>query len=157
LSIFHARVIQFAVVLLSVWVSGCSDPHRLAGVPGDPNAAEVLSAHWAALQRGDWKTAYDCLHSELRSTKCNLKQFIAFHSRRRKTGGFPRDIKIVGSEQVGDDVEVAFDVLHVPPEGGVPVAVSPRRKVNLRRSGATWGLLTTDLLAVGPWSLGANP
>jgi hypothetical protein len=142
------------LVLLATCFTGCAGPQQPAGVPGDTKAAEVLSAHWAALQRGDRKSAYEQLHPELRSSKFLLKQFTTLHAGRRKAKALPQDIKIVEAQQAGEDVIVSFDVLHVPSEGGEPVAVPPRRKVTLRKTAGTWGLLTSDLLAIGPMNQG---
>jgi hypothetical protein len=119
--------------------------------PGDPEAAEVVLAHWAALQQRDWKAAYDRLHPDLKTIAFPLKRFTDFHSRRLKLKGFTHhDIKVAGSERRGDDVVVSFDVSSVPPGGGEPVAVPPRRKAMLRKSRDSWGLMTHDLLAIGP-------
>jgi type II secretory pathway pseudopilin PulG len=60
------------------------------------------------------------------------------------------DIKVAGSEPTGDDMVVSFGVSSVPPGGGEPVAVPPRRKATLRKSRDSWGLMTHDLLAIGP-------
>lgn len=79
-----------------------------------------------------------------------MKRFTDLHTRRRKSGDPPRAIRVVGSEQSGDDVIVSFDVLFTPNGEGEPVPVPPRRKVRLRRSGETWSLMTHDMLADGP-------
>ena len=84
--------------------------------------------------RGDWRTAYARLHPELKAA-LPLKRFTDFHARRRKSGGPPRAIRIIGSERAGDDVIVAFDALFAPTGVGEPVPVLPRRRVRLRRSG----------------------
>ena len=147
---------RVGTVLFLVCFPGCSEPTHTPRA-ADKGAVEVLSAHWSALQRRDWKAAYDRLHPDLKTAKYTLKQFTGFHAKRRGSNGFPQDIKITGSEQTGDDAVVSFDVLYAPPEGGEAVAVPPRRKVALRKSGAAWGLATHDLLAVGPWSRGGEP
>jgi hypothetical protein len=109
----------------------------------------VLLAHWRAIQRGNWRTAYDALHPDLKAAGLTLKRFTDLHVRRLKSKSLPQDIKIAGVERKGDDVVISFDLLSAPQGGGEPVAVSPRRKATLRKSGSSWGLRTHDLLAVG--------
>jgi hypothetical protein len=114
-------------------------------------ASEVVLAHWRALQRREWKAAYDWLHPDLRTASFPLKRFTDLHAKRFKAKGFPHhDITIVGSEPMGDEVVVSFDVYSVPPGGGEPIVGSPRRRVTLRKSGDSWRLMTHDLLAIGP-------
>jgi hypothetical protein len=139
----------FVLLPLSLILSGCSGQVAPAAASGDPKAAELLDSHAAAVIRGDWRTAYAGLHPDLKAT-LPLKRFTDFHARRRKSGGSPRAIQVVGSEQAGDDVIVSFDALIAPPEGSDPVPVPPRRKVRLRRVGESWALMTHDVLAVGP-------
>jgi hypothetical protein len=126
---------------------GCSGSTKVAGIPGDPKAAEVLRAHWDALQRREWRAAHDRLHPDLKA-KFSLKQFTDFHSRRLKQAGVPKEIRVEECETVGDDVVVFYDVLFAPPGGGEAVLIPPRRKATLRKSGESWGLLTHDLLVV---------
>jgi hypothetical protein len=142
--------IRIGLVLLLLGAPGCGWSEAQVSEPGDPQAAEVVLAHWAALQKGQWKAAYDQLHPDLKADKRSLKRFTDLHARRLKAKGFPHDIKVVGSESTGDDVVVSFDVYAVPAGVGEPVAVSPRRRATLRKSGDSWGLMTHDILAVGP-------
>jgi hypothetical protein len=145
---------RVGTLLLLLCSLGCSGSPAQTGQVADPKPVEVLSAHWDALQRRDWRAAYDRLHPDLKTARLTLKRFTALHDKRLKSKGFPQDIKIAGSEQTGDDVVVSFDVLYAPPEGGEAVVVPPRRKVTLRKTGSTWGLATHDMLAVGPWNQG---
>jgi hypothetical protein len=111
----------------------------------------VVLAHWRALQRREWKAAYDWLHPDLRTARFPLKRFTDLHAKRFKAKGFPdHDITLVGSEPMGETVVVSFEVISAPPGGGEPVAVGPRRKATLRKAGGSWGLMTHDLLALGP-------
>jgi hypothetical protein len=128
--------------------AGCSEPGGLAAEAGDPKAVKLLESHAAAVVRGDWRTAYTSVHPDLK-TRLPLKRFTDFHARRRKSGGTPRGIQVIGSEQSGEDVVVSFDALFDPTGGGEPVPVPPRRKVRLRRVGESWALMTHDVLAVG--------
>jgi hypothetical protein len=138
-----------AVMLLLVFHTGCSGPPAVSSEPGDPQAVEVLEKHWSALSRGEWQAAHNRLHPKLKA-EFSLKKFTAFHAKRRKSDGFPRAIKITGSERLGDDVIVSFDALFAPAGGGEPLPVPPRRKVCVRKSEDSWGLMTHDLLAVQP-------
>src|SRR5947209_3785906 len=113
---------RIGLVLLLLGPPGCGGPQAQVGEPADPGAVEVVMAHWAALQRRDWKSAYDGLHPELKADKLPLKRFADFHARRRGSQGFPRDIKVATAERTGEDVAVSFDVITVPPGGGEPVA-----------------------------------
>ena len=142
---------RIGLMWLLLSIPGCGSSEARISEPGDPEAAEVTLAHWAALQRREWKSAYDRLNPALKTIAFPLKRFAEFHSRRLKMKGLHHDrIKVVGSERMGDDVVVSFDVISVSPGGGEPVAVPPRRKVRLRKSGSSWGLMTHDLLAIGP-------
>ena len=139
------------LVLLVLGSSGCGWSQAPVSEAGDPAASEVVLAHWRALQRREWKAAYDWLHPDLRTARFPLKRFTDLHAKRFKAKGFPHhDITIVGSEPMGDEVVVSFDVYSVPPGGGEPIAGSPRRRVTLRKSGDSWRLMTHDLLAIGP-------
>jgi hypothetical protein len=146
-----ATRLRMSLVFLLLGAPGCGPFEAQVGAPGDPEAAEAMLTHWAALQRRDWKAAYDRLHPDLKTAKLPLKRFADFHARRFKAKGFPHHhIKITGSERVGDDVVLSFDVISAPPDGAEPVAVAPRRKAKLRKSGGSWGLMTHDLLAIRP-------
>lgn len=140
---------RLALALLFPALTGCTGPDLPASKPGDPKAIETLKAHCTALRRGDWRAAHDQLHPDLRAT-VNLGKFTGFHSRRRKSVDFPRAIEVVNSEISGHEVIISFDALYAPPGGGTAVAVPPRRKVTLRKSGDTWKLMTPDVLAVRP-------
>jgi hypothetical protein len=142
--------LQVGAALLLVGFPGCSEFSQQTGQSADPRPVEVLSAHWQALKRRDWRAAYERIHPDLKAAGLTLKRFTALHARRLERKGFPEDIRIVGLEQADDDVVVSFDVLHAPSEGAEPIAASPRRKVTLRKSDGRWALTTHDLLAVGP-------
>jgi hypothetical protein len=144
------RLLRVATVLILLCSPGCWGISEQAGKPADPKAVEVLLAHWQALQRREWRAAYDRLHPDLKTAGFTLKRFTALQAKRPGSNGFPRDIRIAGSEQTGDDLVISFDLLSLPPGGGSPVAISPRRKATLRRSGDSWGLMTHDLLALRP-------
>ncbi len=137
------------LALLLPTLTGCTGPDLPATNPGDPNAIEVLEAHCTALRRGDWRAAHDQLHPDLRA-RIKLGKFTDFHSKRRKAVDFPRAIEVVNSEILGHEATISFDALYAPPGGGTAVAVPPRRKVTLRKSGDTWKLMTHDVLAVRP-------
>jgi hypothetical protein len=139
-------LVLFALLMVP---AGCSGPAEPAAGPGDPKAVEFLESHAAAIMRGDWRTAYVSLSPELKAT-LPLKRFTDFHARRRKLAGSPGAIQVIGSERSGEDVIVSFDGLFAPSGGGQPVPVPPRRKVRMRRLGASWALMTHDILAVGP-------
>jgi hypothetical protein len=130
-------------------LSGCSRLDSPTWAPGDPMAVEALRAHWEALNRGDWKAAHARLHPDLRAG-ITIRKFGDFHNRRRKLAALPQAIEVVGSESSDDQVVVSFDALYTPPGGGAPVAVPPRRKVALRKSGDSWNLMTHDVLAIKP-------
>jgi hypothetical protein len=146
-----AMRLGIGLLFLLLSSAGCRWSEALVNESGDPEASEVMLAHWAAVQRREWKSAYDRLHPDLKTAKFSLRRFAEFHSRRLKARGFPHhDIKVAGSERIGEDVVVSFDVISVPAGGGEPVAVPPRRRATLRRSGGSWGLMTHDLLAIRP-------
>jgi hypothetical protein len=115
----------------------------------DPEVAEVMRAHFAALQHGEWRKAYERLHPDLKEAGFSLKRFTELHARRLKSKSLPQDINIAGSARRGDNVVVSFDLLSAAQGGGEPVAVLPRRRATLRKTGNSWGLMTHDLLAVG--------
>jgi hypothetical protein len=140
---------HIGAVLVLLSLIGCSGSPGKIGDPGDPQACEVLLAHFETLHRRDWRRAYEQIHPELKAAGLTLKRFTSLYDRRLKTKGAPEKIDVTGSEQSGDDVIVSFDVCAVPDSGGEPVAVSPRRKATLRRSGGSWALLTHDILSVG--------
>jgi hypothetical protein len=140
---------RMSLVLLLLGAPGCGCSGDHVSEPGDPQAAEVVLAHWAALQKGDWEAAYARLHPDLKANKRSLKRFSDLHARRLKAKGLPHDIKVTESTRAGDDVLVSFDVYAAPPGGGEPVAVPPRRRATLRKVGGSWALMTHDLLAVG--------
>jgi hypothetical protein len=127
---------------------GCSGPPNQAVDPVDPEVTNVMQAHWAALQHGEWRTAYERLHPDVKKAGLTLKRFTDLHARRLKSKTLPHDIKIAGLQHKGDDVVVSFDVLIAPQGVGEPVAVPPRRRVILRKTANTWRLMTHDLLAV---------
>lgn len=134
--------------LLFGMIMACAGCQNQTSEPADPQATEVLRTHWEALQRRDWRTAYDRLDAGLRTPKFTLKHFTDFHTKRRGSEGFPKDIQIIGSERAGDDAVVSFDVLYVPPGGSTTVPTPIRHKVTLRKSGDSWGLRTHDILAL---------
>ena len=101
------------------------------------------------LQHGEWRTAYERLHPDLKKAGFSLKRFTDLHARRLKSKSLPQDVRIAGSDCIGDDVVVSFDLLSTPQGGSEPVAVPPRRRATLRKTASTWGLMTHDLLAVG--------
>jgi hypothetical protein len=138
----------FVLLPLLLIPLGCSGLGAPTAEAGDPKAVEILQSHAAAVLRGDWRTAYAPLHPDLKAT-LPLKRFTDFHARRRKSGGSPREIQVMGSERSGEDVIVSFDALFGPAGGGEPMPVPPRRKVRLRRVGESWALMTHDVLAVG--------
>jgi hypothetical protein len=140
--------LRVGTALLALCALGCQGPQDKAAEPGDPEAVSVLLDHWHALQRRDWRGAYERLHPDLKHGGFTLKRFSDLHARRLRGTSLPDDIKVTGTEQMGDAVVVAFDVLIAPLEGGPPAALSPSRHVTLRRAGRTWGLATSDLLAV---------
>jgi hypothetical protein len=116
--------------------------------PGDPKAGDVRLAHFNALHTGDWRRAYESIHPDLKANGLTLRRFTALHAKRLKMKGAPEKIEIAGSEQTGDDVVVSYELCAVPADGGEPVAVPPRRKATLRKSGSSWGLMTHDILTV---------
>jgi hypothetical protein len=136
------------MVLLLAVPPGCTGTGDPVAQPGDPKAVALLESHAAALFRRDWSAAYASLHPEVKSV-LSQKHFSDIHAKRRKAGRFPTSILITGSERSGDDVIVSFDVLYSAADGGAPVAVPPRHKVCVRRSGVDWALLTHDVLAAG--------
>jgi len=144
------RCLRAGITALVLGSMGCSGAPNQAVEPVDPEVADVMLAHWAALQHGEWRTANECLHPDLKKAEFSLKRFTELHARRLKAKSLPHDIKIAGSERRGDDVIVSFDLLSVPWGGGEPVAVSPRRRATLRKTANIWGLMAHDLLAVGP-------
>ena len=97
---------RIGMVLMLLCSLGCSGSvgQTQTGEPGDPQASDVLLAHWEALHRGDWRAAYDCIHPDLKAAGLTLKRFTALHARRLKMNGAPQSIEIAGSEQTGDDV-----------------------------------------------------
>lgn len=133
--------------LFLLWCTGCTQPPTATPEPGDPTTVVAFEAHWAALRRGDWRGAYGRVHPDLRA-KMTLGKFTQFHSRRRKSDGYPQAVKIVSSETSGQDVMVSFDVLSAVPGVDAPAVVPPRRRVCLRKSGDSWNLMTHDILAV---------
>lgn len=135
---------------LGVAVAGCSQSDGRVGGPPDPKAVEVLLEHWKALQRGEWQAAYDRLHPDLKTSRFPPKAFAQIHARRRRSKGFPQDIKVTESKSVDDTVIVDFQMLLVPPGGGPPVASSAPCRVTLRKTADSWGLTTHDLLAARP-------
>jgi hypothetical protein len=139
---------RIGAVLVLLCLIGCSGSPAKIGDPGGQQASEVLLAHFEALHRGDWRRAYEQMHPELKSAGFSLERFTSLYDRRLKMKGAPEKIDITGSEQIGDDVIVSFDVCAAPHSGGVPVAISPRRKATLRKSGGSWSLLTHDILSV---------
>jgi hypothetical protein len=143
----RSRACAVLLLLLSS-AHGCSQPREHAGAPGDPKASDVVLAHWSALQKRDWRAAYGQLHPDLAAAGLTLKAFTQIHAKRSASKGLPQKIAIAGSEQTADAVVVSFDLLSIPPGGGEPVAVSPRRKATLRKSGQSWRLMTHDLLAL---------
>ncbi len=64
--------------------------------------------------------------------------------------GAPQSIEIAGSEQTGDDVVVSYDLCATPAGAAESVAILPRRKATLRKSGDSWGLMTHDILTIRP-------
>src|SRR5262249_25418332 len=141
-------LLRTGLFLLLLSSLGCAGSSVASGEPGDPEAGDVLLAHFDALHRRDWRRAYEFLHRDLKSSGFTLKRFTALYDKRLKMQGAPEKIEVRGSEQTGDDVVVSFDVCAVPASGGEPVAVPPRRKATLRKSGGSWGLLAHDILTV---------
>jgi len=137
---------RVGTVLLLLCPLGCSGSPGRTGEPGDPKARDVLLAHWEALHSGDWRGAYERIHPDLKAAGLTLKKFTALHARRLKMNGAPQNIEIAGSEQTGDDIVVSYDLCATPAGGGEPVAISPRRKATLRKSGDSWALMTHDIL-----------
>jgi hypothetical protein len=145
-----ATPLHFGPVLVLLGLAGCSGSAAETSGPVDPNAVEALRAHWHALQRRDWDAAYRGLHPELKKAGITPKRFADLQAKRRETPGFPNDITITGSEKAGDDAVVSFDLIVSLPGGGEQGSASHRRKATLRKSGNVWGLMTHDLLAIGP-------
>src|SRR5438270_415899 len=129
-----AMRLRLGLILGLLGSVGCSGSIGPTNGPVDPRAAEVLRAHWDALKRHDWKAAYARLHPELKAARFTLKNFTDLHTRRRGMECLHPDILITGSERVGDDVVVSFDLLVIPHGGGEQVSVPPRRKATLRKS-----------------------
>jgi hypothetical protein len=127
---------------------GCQGPAGQSGNPGDPKASEALLAHWQAMHKGDWRGAYERIHPDLKAAGLTLKRFTALHAKRLTMKGAPQKIEIAGSEQAGDDIVVSYDLYAVPAAGGEPVAITPRRKATLRKSGSSWALMTHDILTI---------
>jgi hypothetical protein len=125
---------------------GCSRATAPSG-PVEPGVAEALTSHWQAIKQGDWQAAYGQLHPNLKSSGLTLKRFIDLHAKHRGTPGFPDEIRITGSDQMGEDVVVSYDLLVTPPGGGESVPVSPRRRATLQKAGDSWRLATHDILA----------
>ena len=142
------RLRDCSIVLL-LGTIGCSMSHHPAPTQADPEAAGVLQAHWKALHQRDWPAAYSLLHPDIKSKGLTLRRFTMLHARRRDSSGFPHDLRIAGSKKSDDSITVAYDLLYVPPEGGEPFVVPPRREAILRRSGGSWRLVTHDVLTTG--------
>jgi hypothetical protein len=141
--------LRIGAVLLLFCSIGCSESAGIKNAqPGDPQASEVVLAHFDALRKSDWRRAYGHIHPDLKATGFSLKRLTSLYDRRLKMKVAPEKIDVTGSEQAGDDVVVSFDVCAAPAEGGEPVAVPPRRKVTLRKSGNSWALLTHDILTI---------
>jgi hypothetical protein len=139
---------RIGAVLSLLCSIGCSGSAGKIVEPGDPRACEALLAHFDALHKRNWRRAYEQIHPELKSAGFSLKRFTSLYDRRLKMKGAPERIDITGSEQTGDDALVSFDVCAVPDSGSEPVAIPPRRKATLRRSGGSWALLTHDILSI---------
>ncbi len=148
---FQRRAGSIALVLCTA-AGGCSETTESPGEPGDPRAAEALTAHFEALKRGDWKAAYEQVHPDLKrggDMPLTVAAFTQIQSKRRAADGLPDELRIVDSMRSGDDVIVAFDLVDRPAGGGEPVVLTPRRRATLREAGGVWRLMTHDLLALG--------
>jgi hypothetical protein len=141
--------LRICTMVLALGTTGCSMSHDPAPTRADPEAEGVLQTHWKALQRKDWRSAYDMLHPDIKSKGLTLKRFIALHARRRDSLGFPHDLKVAGSKPSDDSIAVSYDLFHLSPEGGEPFVVPPRREAILRRAGGSWRLVTHDILTAG--------
>jgi hypothetical protein len=75
------------LVLLSLGATGCGWSQARVSELGDPEAAEVVLAHWAAPQQRDWKATYDRLHPDLKTIAVPLKRFTDFHCLRLQAKG----------------------------------------------------------------------
>ena len=112
---------------------GCSSSSGTVFGTRAARAVDVLQSHWKALQRRDWRAAYNVIHSEIKKAGFNLQRFTALHARRRESPGFPDDIRVVGSQQMDNSITVSYR-LGLPFAGsGVPIVVPPRRKATLRK------------------------
>src|SRR5262249_43089114 len=122
--IHHLRLCS---IVLSLGTMGCSMSHDPAPTRADLEAEGVLQTHWKALYRRDWRSAYDLLHPNIKSNGLTLKRFITLHARRRDSSGFPHDLRVAGSKPSDDSITVSYDLVYLPPEGGEPFVVHPRR------------------------------
>jgi len=89
------------------------------------------------------------IHSEIKRAGLDLKRFTALHARRRGSPGFPHDIRIVGSQQMDSSITIAYGLVYLSPESGMPKVVPPQRKATLKREGGSWRLITHDILTTG--------
>jgi hypothetical protein len=140
----------FRAVLLPLLIvsPGCSGSIKQGGEPVDPQAIEVLVAHWEALQKRNWRTAYELIHPQIKTSGFDLKRFTSLHAKRSVSKGLPDKVRIAGSKQTGNVVVVDYDLIHRSPEGG-EVVVPPRRQATLRKARESWRLITHDILALG--------
>src|SRR4051812_37824834 len=125
-------------IVLSLGIIGCSTSHHPALTQANPEAEGVLQTHWKALQRRDWRSAYDMLHPDIKSNGLTLRRFTFLHARRRDSPGFPHDLRVAGSKPSDDSITVTYELFYLPPEGGEPFVVPPRREAIFRRSGGSW-------------------
>jgi hypothetical protein len=137
------RLWRIAVLAVLVGVTGCSAANEANTAP---EISDTLRAHWAAVRRGDWKSAHGMIHPDVTSSGLTLERFTRLQEPRAKAGMLVGELTIGSSEQSGEDVIVAFDL--VGEEREAPAAATqPRRRATMRKFGDSWKLATHDLLA----------